>query len=160
MALLLVGRQLGEGGADGVGFFPDPERAGGVGVAGGGGGLELRGGRGQQFAAAPAHADPVDGAVAGEGGGPAEHRTAAGVVGGRLVPHLEKNVLHDVLGFGGVVGDAERQRVERPGERIVEAGERSPVTAGHRSDECSSLGGEQAGLFRTLVIAGVAGGGG
>ena len=78
---------------------------------------------GRIFAAALAlafQAQVIEGAIARHGAQPGEERTASGVVSIGVTPELEKDVLHDFLGGGGVLDDAQNQAVDEARVAIIE----------------------------------------
>jgi len=137
---LLVGRERGDGGADGVGLIAE-----GGAVVGDGAGIIFvvaeigRCGGGEEIGAAATHAEAVDGAVADEGERPGEGGAAAGFEGGGLFPEGHEGIVDDVLGFGGIGDDAESGGVERAREAVVEGGEGVFVTLSDATEEACVL---------------------
>ena len=82
-------------------------------------------------------ADPVDGPAPGHG-----HQPGAGTaprlgVGAGRAPHLEEDLLENLLALGAVDDDLEDQRKQPRGPGVVDAGEGVGVTVGHLRDPLS-----------------------
>ena len=142
----MLGGQAGDGRADGGGVFAEGEGVGRIGWAGFIVAEIGREGFAEQLRPAPAHADAVDGAVAGEGDGPGEGGAAAGLELAGLFPKGDKHVLHDVLGLLGVVQDAQGGGVKRTGETIIKRGKGIAIAAGNAL--------QQLGVPRVAILGG------
>ena len=79
--------------------------------------------------------DRVDGPPVGDGHDPRPRRAAVPVEAGGLAPHVEEDVLRDVLGALGVADDPTGHAVDRRAHGVEEARERLRVAARHLTDQ-------------------------
>ena len=64
-----------------------------------------------------------------------ENPAARAVVGRGRAPHLEEDVVEQVLGLAAVLEDPQAERHQRGGVAIVQRGQRLAITRGHRLDQ-------------------------